>query len=135
IDKPHFSHDPWQPQELPADIEILDLAEQPSALAPCDVILYLTSQSPTMGLPDVKVPVWTADLPFMDLRIKLGLLNRAPFLWIHLWNLQRNSSTRNIDSSRITSHSLPCQTYSISDLRTLSYSALPNVFMSRLTWL
>ncbi|MFK7860367.1 MAG: hypothetical protein AB8B64_16230 [Granulosicoccus sp.] len=135
IDIPHFTYNPWQPKALPDTLLAHELAAHPEALAQCDVILYLTRQKPPLEFSCAEVPVWSADLPSMDVRIKHSLLNRAPFIWVHIWNHQYHSSAERLSTDRIASHALPCQTYSISDLRRLSYSALPGVFMSRLTWM
>ncbi|MFK8083627.1 MAG: hypothetical protein AB8B97_25370 [Granulosicoccus sp.] len=135
IDIPQFTHNPEESEDLPAALDIHDLAASPDALASCDVILSVMHQQPPWHLLRGTVPVWSAGLPTMDVRIKHNLLDKAPFLWIHLWALQCTKGTDLVDSQRIASHALPCQTYSISDLRRLSYSALPGVFMSRLVWL
>ncbi|MFK7992578.1 MAG: hypothetical protein AB8B87_00470 [Granulosicoccus sp.] len=135
IDIPQFDHDPWELHQLTGVNEIHDLSEVPDALANCDVILNLTSDSPESTHLQKNTQVWTADLPLLEVRVKHGLLTRAPFLWIHLWNLQCDASSGLVEATRIASHALPCQTYSISDLRRLSYSALAGVFLSRLTWM
>ena len=151
IDFPHFNHDPWKPDALPAAIAVTTLAHSQLAdqmadqlsgqktgdnvLDTCDVILNLTEFT---VLPRSLVPVWSANLAVLSQRIKHCLLNDAPFIWIHLWNTQSQAVQSNKDKSlpeRIASHSLPCQTYSISDLRRLTYSSLSGLFMSRLTWL
>ena len=159
IDFPHFSHDPWKPDALPAAITVntLEPDQTPgqSVLDSCDVILNLTAST---ALLNSSAPVWSANLAVLDQRIKHCLLDNAPFIWIHLWEkqlrekqlremqigemqiqeMQNQSVQSGGDGSlpeRIASHALPCQTYSISDLQRLTYSALPNFFMSRLTWL
>ena len=144
IDFPHFSHDPWKPSALPAVMTVNALEPDKTSgqrlLHSCDVILNLTASS---TLPKFSAPVWSANLAVLDQRIKHCLLNKAPFIWIHLWEVQiREMQKQSVQSGkfgslseRIASHALPCQTYSISDLQRLTYSALPNFFMSRLTWL
>lgn len=133
IDKPQFNHDPWASTPLPKALHISSLAEQSAALSECDVILHLTPRPLTSQCLSHVGNVWTAELPALDKCIAHCLLTRAPFIWVHLW--QTNESPDTHSHQRIASHSLPCQTYSISDLRRLTYSALPSVFMSRLVWL
>lgn len=135
IDKPHFKHDPWAAQPLPDSQNVLNPSEQPSAVENCDVILLLTTQTLPQQLLIAHANVWSAGLDTLDGRIRQCLINRAPFVWIHLWRLQAATTEKAASCERVASHSLPCQTYSISDLRRLSYSALPNIILSRLIWL
>ena len=149
IDFPHFSHDPWQPRALPAAMAMNTLEPNQTSgkivLDACDVILNLTVST---ALPNLSAPIWSANLAVLHQRIKHCLLDNAPFIWIHLWKIPsgqlqireipNQSAQSGVDRSlpeRIASHALPCQTYSISDLQRLTFSALPNFFMSRLTWL
>ena len=130
IDYPHFKDNPWQAEAIPEGIVIASLAKELQAddlqtLDSCDVLVYLCENSSAQLLSDLQTPVWSAEFPSLDARIKRCLLHREPFIWIHLW----------CGSERIASHSLPCQSYSISDLRRLTFSALPRVVVSRLIWL
>ena len=135
IDKPHFTHDPWASESLPNTIIASGLAEQSAELSASNVILHLTPRALTSQFLTRFGNVWTAELPALDNRIAHYLLTRAPFIWVHLWQLHERPAKQSCTRTRIASHSLPCQTYSISDLRRLTYSALPSVFMSRLVWL
>lgn len=135
VDHPHFTHDPWQAQALPESIQIASLTTNPGSLARCDVVLHLTPQALPSSAIEKQTQLWSAKLEALDARVTQCLTHRAPFIWIHLWNSQSTDNPHALSDTRIASHALPCQTYSISDLRRLSYSALPSVFFSRLIWL
>ena len=135
IDLPNFDHDPWEAESLPKAMSVSNLTEQSDALSSCDVILHLTPRPLGKQFTQRFDKIWTAELPALQRRIAHYLLTRAPFIWVHLWQVQAQADAQNRQHKRIASHTLPCQTYSISDLRRLTYSALPNVFMSRLVWL
>lgn len=135
VDSPHFSHDPWEPLSPSDEISMVSLQENPELFEQCDVIICLTRTHPSHRLTQAPIPTWSAALPMLDQGIQRSLITRAPFIWSHLWELQFNEDAGKCLNERLASHSLPCQTYSISDLRRLTYSALPSVFMSRLNWL
>ncbi len=135
IDRPQFDHDPWISESLPTALTVSNLEEQSAALSACDVILHLTPRALSSQFLGRYDNVWTAELPTLDKRITHHLLTRAPFIWVHLWQLEENPETQTFTHRRIASHSLPCQTYSVSDLHRLTYSSLSSVFMSRLVWL
>ncbi len=135
VDTPQFSHNPWEPVALPDEISRDSLQSNPELFEQCDVIICLTRAHPSHTLSQAAIPVWSAAQPLLDLGIQRSLIKRSPFAWLHLWELQCQEGSSTQLNERIASHSLPCQTYSISDLQRLSYSALPSVFMSRLGWL
>ena len=110
VDFPHFSNDPWKPDALPAAMTLTTLAcgqlpdqipgklsdQTPgkNVLDTCDVILNLTASTvvpnaPPDVPPNSSSPVWSANLAVLDQRIKHCLLSHAPFIWIHLWEMQR----------------------------------------------
>lgn len=135
IDNPNFTHNPWKEQTINEQFNLASLQQTPDVLAHCDVIICLSRSHPGLRVPQPQVPVWSAALPLLDQGIQRSLVERMPFIWAHLWKLEFQSDGSHSLGERITSHSLPCQTYSISDLKRLTYSALPSVFMSRLVWL
>ncbi len=135
VDTPLFTHDPWQAQALSDSIPVHGLATQPDSLAHCDVILNLTQNELVQSPVTAQVPIWSAKLETLHSRVRHCLTRRAPFIWIHLWSMQEHDVAQAAPEVRIASHALPCQSYSISDLCRLSYSALPGVFLSRLVWL
>jgi len=135
IDTAIIDSNPWQKQSLHLDTPPLSLNDSPHALAGCDVILDLTHGISDLSFFNEHQKVWSANLATLDSRIELALLNRAPFLWIHLWDLNTSGDSAFHDDQRMASHALPCQRYSVSDLQKLSYHALPVLFMSRLNWL
>lgn len=135
VDTPHFTHDPWEPKAPTDEISIVSLQKKPELFEQCDVIICLTRAHPSHRLTQAHIPTWSAALPMLDQGIQRSLITRAPFVWSHLWELKFQEGTSTLTNEILASHSLPCQTYSISDLRRLTYSALPRVFMSRLIWL
>jgi len=135
IDLPNFDHDPWAAESLPKALSVSYLSEQADTLSSCDVILHLTPRELSTPFTHRYDKIWTAELPALHRRIAHYILTRAPFVWVHLWQIQSQADSQKRQHRRIASHALPCQTYSISDLQRLTYSALSGIFMSRLVWL
>ncbi|ASJ75591.1 hypothetical protein [Granulosicoccus antarcticus] len=140
MDKPRFAQNPWQAEAL-SNTSALKKTDASTALVRCDVVINLSDSplDPDM-LPHGGTPVWDAHIETLDARIKDQLLQRAPLCWVHLWAHYRDpdkeASTPGTDScSRIATHALPRQTYSITDLRRAAYFSLVSLFESRLVWL
>lgn len=135
IDRPQFDYNPWSPAELPSDLPVSDLDTSPDALSPCNVVVDLcTGSISTMVLALWQVPTWSAQVQSLHKRVESNLLRNAPMMWLHLWDLKLIQSGDNPDTGRVSSHSLPNQTFSISDLQRLSYASLPSLYESRLIW-
>lgn len=129
IDKPLFAQDPLAEKSLQAGIN----TAAAESLATCDVILNLThSALPAHWFENGQAPaIWSAHEETLNERIQEALLAKAPLMWMHIWAAAGNG----LPARRIASHSLPRQTYSISDLARTTRFCLPTLFESRLRWL
>ena len=134
VDSPQFKNDPWQRLPLDSDMMPVDADNAREALSSCDIVLHLSANRFNDALKPEKAAIWSVNLPVFDKRIKHALIYRAPFVWIHLWDLATPGKSAYSHEQRMASHALPCQSYSISDFRRLSYGALPAVILSRLNW-
>lgn len=136
IDKPRFEHDPWIACAMPIGVAVHLLEKEPAILSSCDVVVNLCSSDNADQLnigPDT--PHWSAQLINLNERIEYYLLHNSPLIWLHLWNVHHDQSAQSHQYNRVASHSLPCQTFSITDLKRMCYSSLPGLFESRLNWM
>lgn len=128
IDKPLFPEDPRVAQP----VQVGEVEHSTAALSACDVILNLTGTCTRERWPGVEnVPIWSAHIQTLDARVEQALLDRAPLVWVHLWM----DSGSGQQATRIASHALPRQSFSLSDLQHMAYFCLPSLFESRLHWL
>ncbi|MFK7892413.1 MAG: hypothetical protein AB8B63_16465 [Granulosicoccus sp.] len=134
-DKPRFDELPWSPDQLPLNARSTPLNDPARELADCDLVFDLcTTQWLEASSLSTDTPVWSADVKQLPQRVADTLLHKAPLLWLHLWERRRGRNGKDIDSCRITSHALPSQSFSITDLLSAGYCSLPAVFVSRLNW-
>lgn len=135
IDRPQFEYDPWSPADLPSNLCVSDLGSEPDALSLCSVVVDLCTRSISpMALALWQAPTWSAQVESLHKRVESSLLGNAPLIWLHLWDLKRIQSSDHPDTGRVSSHALPRQTFSISDLQRLTFASLPSLYESRLVW-
>jgi len=98
-----------------------------------DVLLHLGNLGQELPeLPAATYGTWTVRHDELTHRIEEAVMIRRPLLWVHLWNLQAKLTG---SPQRVGSHSLPMQTFSISDALSYGFGSLPSFITSRLTWL
>ncbi|MBX2879012.1 MAG: hypothetical protein KTR32_03715 [Granulosicoccus sp.] len=159
IDRPLFTHNPRECIALPDTLVVKHLPVSRDLFSDCDVVIDLQSSDlqRTCGI-DPRIPYWSALTCRLNNRVEDCLLDNAPLMWIHLWNIgtsQADSGCTSVpktdrvcdeypsdttsdttsDIQRIDSHSLPRHSFSINDLQRLCFSSLPALFESRLLWM
>jgi len=131
VNRARFNTDPIENQTLPEHLR--RLVSNQSQTQQQDVVLHLGNiHNDLSSLPKTTYGIWTVHHQNLTQRIEEALLIRRPMLWVHLWKLP----TEQADSSvRIGSHSLPMQSFSISDALSYGFGSLPVFITSRLNWL
>ncbi len=147
MDRPQFTTRPLNaaalPEHLQAKTHALHGDKPPSMPLPAstDIILLLgkAQLNELSQLPKPTIATWCAQHQHMAMHIEKAMLNRAPLLWIHLWQKTPKASDAATQTSqpweRVTSHALPQQSYFASDQINSAFCCLPNLFSSRLNWL
>lgn len=135
IDSPLFDHDPCSPTSLPSGVAVLKLSSQQDTLSDCDILLNLCAGNITDLISvNSNAPCWSAQIETLHVRAEYHLLNAAPVMWLHLWDIRKNQLSANHDNACIASHALPRYTFSLTDLKRLFFCSLPSLFESRLVW-
>ncbi|MFK7854039.1 MAG: hypothetical protein AB8B79_08000 [Granulosicoccus sp.] len=136
IDKSLFNQDPWESQDLPAGINLVERTDAAVALSNCQIVLNLChSDIPEDVVSDLTTSIWSAEISSLDTRVEQALLRRDPLNWIYLWSQTTGNKAKAKPAKLIASHALPTESYSITDWRKSAYFCLPSLFSSRLNWL
>lgn len=138
IDRPLYDTAPREPETIPE--QYLKLAQQSAddnessitSSSKTDLIIHLgNKKKPIPVTPKAAHGTWFVQHEELTAHVEEAVLTRRPLLWIHLW-AQNDSNDR---LRRIGSHSLPMQSFSISDVLSYTFGSLPDLIASRLNWL
>jgi len=123
------------PEKLQALIQTNSAAfsTHPETGIDCDVLLHLGDpDNDVPGLPTPKHGMWFVKHHELIDQIEAAVISRESLLWIHLWRSDKQASNT---LRRVGSHSLPMQTFSITDVLDYTFGSLPTLIESRLNWL
>lgn len=130
INRSLFGLEPCEPAPVPTHLQKLVLAAGENPTNKQDVLVHLGSfDADQHTLPKTTHGTWVVKHDELTDRIEQAVLARRPLLWIYLWQLQNNVL------ERVGSHSLPMQSYSITDVLSYGFGSLPDLIASRLNWL
>lgn len=130
INRPRFGLEPCAPVPIPTRLKSLLITAGENPTNEQDVVLHLGDvDTNDATLPTAVHGMWVVKHRELTDHIEEAILARRPLLWVHLWQL-KNSSLH-----RIGSHSLPMQSYSVTDVLSYGFGSLPDLIASRLNWL
>ena len=131
LNRPRFNLEPCKPEPLPATYQQL-VADTESSSTP-DLLLHLGHyDQDDDSLPIATHGTWVVKHKELTALAERAVLARHNMLWLHLWKIDNRQAS---SIKNMSSHALPMQSYSITDVLTYAFGSLPDFIASRLNWL